>query len=255
MMNIVGLIPAGGSARRLGKLPCSKEIFPIADKNGRVSVISSNLISYFRIAEILNLFFIIRKGKWDIPDYFGDGTDMNVNIGYLIMNRPFGTPFTVDQAYPFVKDSIVALGFPDIVFKPEDAFVSLKAKLLDGKADIVLGIVPHKEFLSTDMIEFNQAGEIQDIIIKQNRPDLKYGWFTALWRPSFTEFMHAFLSDFINRNPEGLIRNKDMSERELYIGDVIRSALNNNLTVGHIVFEEGRYIDLGTPSSVYQKLD
>jgi glucose-1-phosphate thymidylyltransferase len=254
-MNIIGLIPAGGKASRLGKLPCSKEVFPVKDKNGQIFVISSNLISYFQKAGILNIFFIIRKGKWDIPEYFGDGSHMNVNMGYLIMNKPYGTPFTIDQAYPFIKENIVSLGFPDIIFKPADAFVSLKTKFLKGNADIILGVVPHKEFLTTDMIEFAHNGEIKDIVIKQNRPDLRYGWFIALWRPSFTEFMHKFLADFIQKNPDGLLRYDGMPGRELYIGDIMRAGLTTNLTIEHIIFKDGRYIDLGTPESVYEKID
>ena len=31
-MEIIGLIPAGGQAKRLGKIPCSKEIYPIVRK-------------------------------------------------------------------------------------------------------------------------------------------------------------------------------------------------------------------------------
>lgn len=38
------------------------------------------------------------------------------------MRLPFGAPITLDQAYPFVHDKIIALGFPDIIFKPDDAF-------------------------------------------------------------------------------------------------------------------------------------
>jgi len=252
-MEIVGLIPAGGQASRLGKIPCSKEVFPVIDKNGNVKVTSSNLIQYYRKAEIKNIFYIIRKGKWDIPEYFGDGSDFDLHIGYLLMNLPYGTPFTIDQAYPFINNSIVALGFPDILFQPEDAFIHLKNRLLESDSDIMLGVVPSRDYLTSDMLEFNESMELQDIIIKQNRPDLKYSWFIAMWRPSFTHFMHEFLLNFIGLNPDGL-HIENQSRRELYVGDVIRSALIKKLKVGYLVFENGKYIDLGTPVSIYKNL-
>ena len=68
------------------------------------------------IPEINKVYFIIRKGKWDIPEYYGSGENHTMDIGYLMMNQPYGVPFTLNQAYPFVKDSLIAFGFPDIIF-------------------------------------------------------------------------------------------------------------------------------------------
>ncbi len=97
-MEFNALIAAGGLANRLGALPCSKEIFPIVGQftNDRTKVVCENLIEYYKAAGINNIHFIIRKGKWDIPQLLGDGSSIGVNISYKIMNLPFGTPFTLD---------------------------------------------------------------------------------------------------------------------------------------------------------------
>lgn len=220
---------------------------------GEISVISSNLIHYYKLASINDIFFIIRKGKWDIPDYYGDGTALGVNIGYLMMNLSYGTPFTLNQAYPFIKDCIVGLGFPDIVFQPEDAFVHVRDKLLSSKCDIVLGIVPCSEYLKSDMIEFGDDGRITDILIKQNRPDLKFSWFIALWRPSFTTYMHKYLNGLLKDNPSGKINSQDGILREVFVGDVIRSAIIEGLKIKYVLFPEGNYIDLGTPEAIISR--
>ena len=250
MMEIVGLIPAGGIASRLGKIPCSKEVFPLLNHTGEISVTSARLIQYFKLAGIFEIYFIIRKGKWDIPDYFGDGKDFGLNFGYLMMNLPFGAPFTINQAFPFVKDKIVALGFPDIVFKPENAFATIEQKLLEGKADIVLGIVPSDQYERSDMVEFDEKGTIREIIIKQDRSDLKYSWFIAMWKPSFTWYMKGYLEKLINISPDGRILLPDGSYREVYVGDVIQSALVNGLQVDYHIFENGKYTDIGTPEEL-----
>jgi glucose-1-phosphate thymidylyltransferase len=245
-MKITGLIPAGGLAKRLGKLSCSKEVLPYKDDSGRKKIISENLIRYYRLAGISNIFFIIRKGKWDIPAYYGEGSDHGVNIGYLFMNLPYGTPFTLNQAYPFIRDRVVALGFPDIVFQPEDAFETLKKKLSAGKADIVLGLAPTRRYLHSDMIEFNQDGTIRSIIIKQNRPDLKYSWFIAMWKPAFTEYMNRYLGLFLKKHPDGQFTAEDGTAREIYMGDVILSALSDGMRTGYHLFADGSYTDIGT---------
>jgi glucose-1-phosphate thymidylyltransferase len=48
---------------------------------------------------------ILREGKWDIPAYFNDGTALlDMHLAYLMMRQPFGSPFTLDQAYPFARE-------------------------------------------------------------------------------------------------------------------------------------------------------
>jgi glucose-1-phosphate thymidylyltransferase len=245
-MDIVGLVPAAGIASRLGKLPYSKEIMPLPGMNDKSSVLSENLVRYFRLGGIHNLYFIIRKGKWDIPEYYGDGSSFGVNIGYLMMNLPFGTPFTISQAFPFVKDKMVALGFPDILFEPEDAFEKLKNRFLETDASLMLGIVPSEHYLRSDMIEFDAQGMIKDIVIKQDRPDLKHSWFIALWRPAFSLFMKDYLNRLLSRNQDGRIALSDGTFRELYMGDIFREAIFGGMKTDYLLFGNGYYRDMGT---------
>ena len=120
--DLVGVIPAGGKAVRLGKIPCSKEIYPLKIwETEEPKVTSEYLVKYLQQAGCSYIFFIIKEGKWDIPAYFGDGERFSINIGYLLSNLPYGTPFTLDQSYPYIKDKYVALGFPDLIIKPENS--------------------------------------------------------------------------------------------------------------------------------------
>jgi glucose-1-phosphate thymidylyltransferase len=246
-MEFHGLIAAGGVASRLGALPCSKEVFPLANQftNNRIKVVCDNLISYYHAANIENVHFIIRKGKWDIPQLLGDGVEIGVNISYHIMNLPYGTPFTLDQAYQFIKDKYVAMGFPDIIMEPVDAFSILKDKLHETNADLVLGLFPIEYYWKWDMIEFD-GNSIKEIIIKGKRSDLKYGWSNAVWKPAFTEFMHQYLKAFVKKNPDGKKIQKDGSQREVYVGDVFMEAIQEGLKIDYVIFETGFTNDIGT---------
>ena len=85
---------------------------------------------------------MLRKGKWDIPQYLGDGDFCGLNIAYLIQGLPYVEPYTIDQAYPFVNDAVIAFGYPDVLFEPDDAFVRLLSQLAVSDSDIVLGVFP-----------------------------------------------------------------------------------------------------------------
>jgi len=77
---IVGLIPAAGKAERLAPLPCSKEIYPLGlhgpqkKKDFRIRVVSEHLLESMQLAGIAKVFIILRKGKWDILQYLGNGS-------------------------------------------------------------------------------------------------------------------------------------------------------------------------------------
>src|SRR5688572_5297948 len=169
---LVGLIPAGGYSTRLSPLPCSKELFPIGwekDETGKMipKVASHFLLDKYRAAGIKKVYFILRKGKWDIPQYYGDGSMLDMDFAYLMMNHPHGHPFTLDQAFPFTKNNLVAFGYPDILLAPEDAFCHLIEKQKDTKADVVLGIFPLEPSQRwKDILAVGPDGKIQTIALE-----------------------------------------------------------------------------------------
>jgi glucose-1-phosphate thymidylyltransferase len=251
-LDVVGLIPAGGIATRLGKIPVSKELFPflLQGDTDKISVISENLLRYYKNAGITDVYFILRKGKWDIPEYYGDGSELGMNIGYLMMNLPYGTSFTLNQAYPFIKDKTIALGFPDMIVEPEDCFSPLLQQIDNDNADVVLGVFPIATYQKWDMIEFDEQKNIKNIVIKQDRPDLHYGWSIAVWNPSFTKYINDFLTNQLKNRPDGTIEFPGNHIREIYMGDIIQDALFNGMKIDYVKFENGNCIDIGTPDDL-----
>lgn len=124
----IGLIPAAGQGRRISPLPMSKELFPIgsrmvAGKSGsRPKVVCHYLLEKMQRAGVAQAFFILRPGKWDIPNFFGDGADLGLKLAYLTVHVPFGVAFSLNQAYPFVRGATVVMGFPDMLLEPENVY-------------------------------------------------------------------------------------------------------------------------------------
>jgi glucose-1-phosphate thymidylyltransferase len=254
---VIGLIPAAGQATRIAPLPCSKELFPIGfhssgeAQDRRPKAVSQYLLEAMRSAGVCKVFLVLRAGKWDIPAYYGDGAQMGMNLAYLLMGHPFGTPYTLNQAYPFVQDKVVALGFPDIIIQPEDVFTPLFDRLTSSQAEVVLGLFPTDRPQKVDMVELDKQGQIHSIVIKPLETTLRYTWLTAVWTPIFTQFMHDFLiASQPEDNPQQLLGDKHKNIRELFVGDVIQAAIEQGLRVEGVPFPDGSYLDIGTPDDL-----
>jgi glucose-1-phosphate thymidylyltransferase len=252
---VIGLIPAGGLAKRISPLPLSKELYPIgfdnlnsgnvgnSPENLRPKVVSHYLLEKMQLAGIDQAYFILRQGKWDIPAYFGDGAMLSMSLGYLMLGLPYGVPFTLDQAYPFVRNSIIALGFPDILFQPQDAFTQLLARQKANCADVVLGLFPTAQPQKAGMVDCDAEGKVLSIVEKPLQSNLRYMWAIAVWSPIFTEFLHEYI--------EKLKTQGDLSQLpEVAIGDVIQAAIKAGLSVEAETFADGSYLDIGTPQDL-----
>jgi glucose-1-phosphate thymidylyltransferase len=254
-IEIVGVLPAGGRGARIEPLPCSKEIFPVGFRRAqgaegvRSKAVSHYLLEKMRVADIRKAYFILREGKWDIPKYFGDGSIVEMNLGYLMMRLPFGPPYTLDQAYSFVRHSIVAFGFPDILFDGDDAFVKLLDRQAATGAEVVLGLFPVEHPQTMDMIEVDSNGKVLSIAIKPPVTNLNYGWIIAVWTPVFTQFLHEYLLSLQPQAQCALERDTEYRS-ELSVGHVLQASLRAGLRIQGVQFPQGSYLDIGTPDGL-----
>jgi glucose-1-phosphate thymidylyltransferase len=253
---VIGLVPAAGQAARLSPLPCSKELYPVGfrtvgdDHSPRPKVVCHYLLEKMRAAGISKAYIVLRKGKWDIPGYLGDGLMVDMHLAYLVMRLPFGAPYTLDQAYPFVQDALVALGFPDIIFQPEDAFAHLIDRQAATHAEVVLGLFPTDLPQTADMVELDDEGRVRQILVKPHSTDLRYTWIIAVWTPAFTRFMHEYLNASLAGGTQTDIGRSN--QRELYVGDVVQASIESGMQIETVLFPKGHYLDIGMPGNLVQ---
>lgn len=240
----IGLVPAAGHARRLGPMPVSKEVFPLGiegtETKGdvRVRVPIDSLLQAFRAAGAETAYVVLREGKWDIPTYLGGGEAHDLSLAYLVTPPTSGVPFTIDQATPFVRESTVLFGFPDIVFSPQNVFLSLLRRLDDTGGDLVLGLFHARTPSKVDMVDVDDEGDVQSLVIKPSHTSLTYTWLIAAWTPTFTRFLHE----------EVQRRRGDSSVQapETHFGHIIESAIGTDLSVSAVMLDDASYTDVGT---------
>jgi glucose-1-phosphate thymidylyltransferase len=148
---------------------------------------------------------------------------------------------------------MIALGFPDMIFYPDDAFVKLLVKQVETGSDIVLGLFPACQPHKTDMVEMDEGGRVRMIHIKPERTQLFYAWEIAVWTPAFTRFMHEYvlsLQEKYRMNKQGAPGERD----ELHVGDVIQAAIDNGMSVDSVLFQDGSCLDIGTPEDLMMAL-
>ena len=240
--DILALIPAAGRAERLGPLPCSKELLPIGfretPRGPAPKVACHYLLERFRAAGICRVLMVLHESKWDVPRYLGTGEIADVSLAYVVIPGSKSVPETLDRAFPFSEGSLVALGFPDVLFEPVDAYARLIERQAVTGADLVLGLFPAPRFRTTDMVELGPDGRVVRIEVRPQSTTLRYNWLLALWSPIFTRFLHE------------AVRSAPAGEGELQIGAIVQGAVAAGLNVQGVEFPNGSYRDIGTPEEL-----
>ncbi len=249
---IVGVIPAGGYATRVSPLPCSKELYPIGfhysdeSQGCRPKVVCQYLLERMRRAGVTAAYIVLREGKWDIPAYLGNGAMDDMDLAYLVTKCNDGPAYTVDQAYPFIQDKLVAFGFPDILFEPGDGFAQIRDRQDQTDADIVLGLFRVDRTRSDDRVIFDDVGHVKLLIPGPTVADVDFTWNIAIWTPTFTKFLHMYLNE-----SQGMSRQQTtMPKPEVTMGVVLKAALDQGLRLEVVRFAEDWYLDIGTPDNL-----
>jgi glucose-1-phosphate thymidylyltransferase len=241
--DVIGLIPAAGRAERLGPLPCSKELLPIGfrptPRGPAPKVACHYLLDRFRAAGIPRAFLVLHESKWDVARYLGTGELADISLAYLSIPGSRSVPETLDRAHPFVSESLVALGFPDVLFEPEDAYARLLERRAATGADLVLGLFPTERCQTTDMVDCGADGRVRRIEVRPATTSLRFNWLIAVWTPAFTRHLH----EMVKSSPAP-------ADGELQIGAVVRAAVEGGMHTEGVEFPAGWFRDIGTPADL-----
>lgn len=244
--NIVAIVPAAGRGSRLAPFPCPKELFPVGyqdiningKKEKRPKVVSQYLIENMVSAGANRVFIILGVDKSDIMTYYGDGKRFGTNISYLYQEKLHGMPSAIDLARPWTNNDTVLFGMPDTIIEPKDAFQQLLAYHKSEDAMLTLGLFPTSNPSKFGMVDVDEDGNVVYTIDKPKETQLKNMWGCACWSPEFSELLDKYLQE------------KGYKGIEIVLGDVFNYALAKKLNVKALVFDQGKYMDIGTTTEL-----
>jgi glucose-1-phosphate thymidylyltransferase len=246
---VVGIIPAAGKGTRISPLPGSKELFPVGfgeiEVEGKLrrypKVVSQYLVDQMVAAGVEQIYMIISDGKWDIPHYYGSGKRFGANIVYLLVDEMVGMPYTINVAFPLLKDDTVLFGMPDTIFKPENSLLSLLAHHEQYKADLTLGLFATDQPWRFGMVGYDDECRLTACVDKPRRSSLKFMWGNACWGPAFSRLLDNGIRASVS--PKA-------SKREVVLGDYFSKAVEAGLDVRVHPFLDGEYVDIGSPKDL-----
>jgi dTDP-glucose pyrophosphorylase len=211
-----GIIPAAGIGSRIQPLAFSKELLPVGSRYDegveRPRAVSEYLVERMVLAGADRICFVISPGKSDILEYYS-GRVHSADVCYVVQPQASGLCDALFRAIPLIHASdTVAIGLPDTIWFPEDAFCALP----DDKLSFLLFPVEHPERF--DAVVTDVDGNVSEIQVKKPGADSYWIWgafkmpgaifhdLHRLWiaRERQDEYMGTLVNAWLARGGEAL---------------------------------------------------
>lgn len=254
-MGTVGLIPAAGRGSRLAPSPCSKEVLPLgtrtlADGSRRPKALIQYLLEAYHESGIGKAVVVTGGSKWDIPAFVTASGSYGVSVSYLGLSASPGTPFSLDHAYPWIREDVCALGFPDILLPVRAPFLPLLEAYGDTGADVVLGLFAADDPTAVDVVEIASDGRLVSLIAKpETAPGSCRTWSVAVWGPRFSGFMHDALAAAWHSVEARAALLAKSRHSEIFVGDVFNLAASEGLDIRGVELSDQPSLDVGSVDS------
>jgi glucose-1-phosphate thymidylyltransferase len=245
----IGVLPAAGRGTRLAPLRYPKELLPITyepaggDGTGvRARAVAEYAQAAHATADADRVLLVVAPWKLDVLNYFGDGSHVGMEIGYLYQEEARGLPYALDLARSWTRGRHVVFAMPDTIITPVDAPARLRERYLATGADLALAVFPaaEPERLGPVLLDGERVVEVLD---KPARPPVANTWGLAVWSDAFADLLHQGLAEVPG----------DAGEPAL--GHYFDLAVRQGLKVIGVPFPEGSFEDAGTRVGILRCLD
>ena len=179
-----GIILAGGSGTRLYPITSviSKQLLPIYDKPMIYYPLSTLMLS--GIQDIL-----IISTPEDTPrfnDLFGDGSQIGLNISYMVQPSPDGLAQAFILGEDFIGDDSVSLILGDNIFFGHGLSNMLlnSVRTVESKKDAVVFGYSVKDPERYGVVSFDDAGKVTEIVEKPDSPKSNYAVVGLYYYPN-----------------------------------------------------------------------
>ncbi len=230
-----GIVLAGGSGKRLHPLTISisKQLLPVYDKPMVYYPLSTLLLS-----GIEDILIICNPGE-DIlfSRLLGDGSQLGVNISYMIQHKPEGIAQSLILGKDFLKDDPCVLILGDNIFHG-GGLEELLLSVSNRSTGATVFAYEVKDPQRYGVIEFDNSGNAISIVEKPIDPSSKYA-VTGLYF-------------FDNKAYDIASSIKPSARGELEITDVNKEYLKMNQLHVEVLKSGSVWLDAGTHDSLLE---
>jgi glucose-1-phosphate thymidylyltransferase len=161
-----GVILSGGTGSRLRPITHTgpKQLVPIANKP--VLEYAVNDLVEAGIDEIGII--LGNKGRYDIQEYFGDGSDWGVDITYIIQGEPLGLAHAVGCAKDFVGDDSFVVYLGDDLMR--EGITELVEDFNSEEYAAGIGLQEVDEPSRYGIVDVNEEGDVIQLVEKPEEP-------------------------------------------------------------------------------------
>ena len=271
---VAGVVPAAGTATRLGSPAASKELIRAyvdelrADESRPDGTRSDEtrpeeplpvcyrLLHAFHEARIPTAYVVSRSSKSDLRQTLGPGDRRTPRLHHISLAESPSPAFSVAAATRLAGETTIALGFPDVLWVAEAAFERLLARLDDG-ADVALGLFPPAPDYPTVAVTVDAQSRVRGFRPRDQTPTPKDpAWTLAVWRPVFSRLLEQEVEDRYGAEavaaPER--RHRGGPDGELGLTEILERAVDSGMRVVGEQISEHPFLDIGEPERLAKAL-
>lgn len=227
----IAILPVAGAATRVHGGP--KELVPVVlerVEGGLVPVPAlAHTLRTCAAAGVTRAVVIVSPARLESVRWLGDGAAHGVSLAWVVQPEPKGLTDAVLRGLAWSGGRRAALLLPDTLHRPADAL----ARVLAADGDATLGVFP------TDRPE-----ELGPVVLDGERVT------RVLEKPTGACPSNTWGLMVLSPRFQGWLRARVAADPELgrpSIGTHVDAALAAGLDVRAVVFQDGRFLDLGTP--------
>ncbi|MFC7047209.1 glucose-1-phosphate thymidylyltransferase [Halobacteriaceae archaeon GCM10025711] len=228
-----GVLLSGGTGSRLRPITHTgpKQLVPVANKP-----VLQYAIEAFREADITEIGVVLgNKGRDDVQEFLGDGSEFGVDITYIVQGNPLGLAHAAGTAREFVGDDDFVMFLGDNILKQGITDLVESFENGDYAAGIALQSVdnPHQFGIA----DVDSEGNVQRLIEKPDDPPSDLALIGIY---AFSPVVFDAIEDL-----------EPSWRGELEITDAIQMLLDDGLAIdSHVV--EGWWKDTGKPEDILE---
>ena len=228
-----GIILSGGTGSRLRPITHTgpKQLIPVANKP-----VIDYAIEDLKEAGITEIGIILgNKGREEIQQHVGDGSEYGVDITYIVQGNPLGLAHAVGCAADFVGDSSFVVYLGDNILK--DGILELVESFKNGDYAAGISLQRVENPQQFGVADVDPDGNVIELIEKPDEPP---GNLALIGIYVFTPEIFDIIADL-----------EPSWRGELEITDAIQGHLDNDQNVdSHVV--DGWWKDTGKPEDILE---